>query len=55
VVSFEMLGLEVIRPQHPEMAFHELGTLIFDDDAASAEDFIGLVGVLLVFLADGED
>ena len=54
-MGFEMLGLEVICPEHPEMALHELGPFVFNDDAPHAKDFVGLIGILLIFLADGED
>jgi len=36
----EMVGLEVIRPEHPEVVLDELGALLFDRDGPGLEDLV---------------
>jgi hypothetical protein len=36
-VRLEVLRLEVVGPQHPEMVLHQVGTLLLDDEASSLE------------------
>src|SRR6266550_7184185 len=33
-VLLNVLGLEVVGPQHPQVVLHEIGPLFFDDQAA---------------------
>src|SRR4051795_5179557 len=49
LVLLEVLGLEVVGPQHPEVVLHEIGTLFFDEDRAIPEDRV--VAALILLLA----
>src|SRR5436309_3439020 len=51
-VLLHVLGLEVVRPQHPEVVLDQLGPLLLDHDGPVPED--GIVA-LLVLLGDGLD
>jgi hypothetical protein len=48
----EVLGLEVVGPQHPQVVLHQVGALLLDEDGALAEDRIVVVLVLLLAVAD---
>src|SRR6185312_12444296 len=48
LVLLEVLGLEVVGPQHPEVVLHEVGTLLFDRDRALLEDRVVTALVLLL-------
>jgi len=36
-----MFGLEVVRPEHPEVVLDEVGALLFDQDGPGLEDLVG--------------
>src|ERR1035438_1583601 len=36
----EMVGLEVVRPEHPEVVLDEVGALFFDRDGPRLEDLV---------------
>src|SRR3954454_7055779 len=48
-VLLEVVGLEVVGPQHPEVVLDQIGPLLLDDEGAGTEHRIL---VLLVLLAD---
>ena len=46
-VLLEVLGLEVVAPQHVDVVLGQLGALLLDDEAAGAEHVVGRRVVLL--------
>jgi hypothetical protein len=48
-VVLEVLGLEVVGPQHPQVLLHEVRPLLLDGDRAILEDRV--VGALVLLLA----
>src|SRR5438067_9256006 len=52
-VLLGVLGLEVVRPQHPEVVLDQLGALLLDDHGAVLEDRVVTFLVLLLDLLDG--
>src|SRR5207253_2398215 len=48
-ILLEVLGLEVVRPEHPQMMLHEVRPLFLDRDGALAE--FGVVRSLVLLLA----
>src|SRR6266511_1839376 len=46
-VLLGVLGLEVVRPQNPQVVLHQVGPLLLDDEAPGLVVLCGLVGRLL--------
>jgi len=47
-VLLDVLGLEVVGPEHPQVVLHQVGTLFFDLNGALAEHVV--VGALVLLL-----